>query len=428
MNAAKPQPCRTHAAKLQPCRTHAVKLQPCRTHAAKLQPCRAVQSERARWGVALFALLALPLTAAAQPTGFTPLTDFAPGETYHGVPLGLYPGYQNELTSPHLAGGLHAALQIAPRDPNGVPDPAGRIVLLSIGMSNTSQESGAFQTVLTGYADRNPRLLFVNGAQGGQTAAIIQDPNAAFWTVIDQRLAAAGVTRAQVQAVWYKEADSNPTSGWPAYAQTLRDESIRIMNIIQSRYPNIRIAYVSSRIFAGYATTQLNPEPYAYESAFAMTWLIEAQMTGDPRLNYDPAHGPVRSPFLQWAAYLWADGTVPRRDGLTWVREDFGPDGTHPSDQGRRKVADLLLPLFTENPTARLWFVKPALQQLLGDLNGDRRISFDDINPFVLGLSDPAAFAQQYPGVDLRRAGDFNRDGRFDFDDINGFVDLLASW
>ena len=43
----------------------------------------------------------------------------------------------------------------------------------------------------------------------------------------------------------------------------------------KQKWPNVRIAYVSSRIYAGYANTGLNPEPYAYEGAFAMRWVIE---------------------------------------------------------------------------------------------------------------------------------------------------------
>ena len=42
--------------------------------------------------------------------------------------------------------------------------------------------------------------------------------------------------------------------------------------------------------------------------------------------------------------YLWADGLKGRKDGqVVWKREDFGPDGTHPSMLGREKVARLLM-------------------------------------------------------------------------------------
>lgn len=59
-----------------------------------------------------------------------------------------------------------------------------------------------------------------------------------------------------------------------------------------------------------------------------------------------------------------------------------------------------------------------------GDINCDARIDFADIDPFVLVLTDPDAYAQQYPCCRSRFA-DINQDGRVDFDDIDGFVQCL---
>ncbi len=60
-----------------------------------------------------------------------------------------------------------------------------------------------------------------------------------------------------------------------------------------------------------------------------------------------------------------------------------------------------------------------------GDLNCDGFVNFDDINPFVLALSEPAGYAQQYPNCDILD-GDFNADAVVNFDDINPFVALLS--
>ncbi|MEW6249266.1 MAG: C25 family cysteine peptidase [Planctomycetota bacterium] len=60
-----------------------------------------------------------------------------------------------------------------------------------------------------------------------------------------------------------------------------------------------------------------------------------------------------------------------------------------------------------------------------GDLNCDGAVDFDDINPFVLALSDPPGYAQHYPSCNIQN-GDINGDGRVDFDDINPFVALLT--
>jgi hypothetical protein len=62
---------------------------------------------------------------------------------------------------------------------------------------------------------------------------------------------------------------------------------------------------------------------------------------------------------------------------------------------------------------------------LPGDLNCDSVIGFGDINPFVLALSDPAAYQQTFPDCNVLN-GDINGDGTVDFGDINPFVALLT--
>jgi hypothetical protein len=62
---------------------------------------------------------------------------------------------------------------------------------------------------------------------------------------------------------------------------------------------------------------------------------------------------------------------------------------------------------------------------VLGDLNGDGRVDFDDLNPFALALNDPSGYATQFPTLNSSVLGDINHDGRLDFDDLNPFADLL---
>ena len=52
-------------------------------------------------------------------------------------------------------------------------------------------------------------------------------------------------------------------------------------------------------------------------------------------------------------------------------------------------------------------------------------MDFDDINAFVLGLRDPAAYQNTF-GVPTTFQGDFNGDDDLDFDDISDFVDALS--
>ncbi|TWT45353.1 Serine protease AprX [Phycisphaerae bacterium RAS1] len=62
---------------------------------------------------------------------------------------------------------------------------------------------------------------------------------------------------------------------------------------------------------------------------------------------------------------------------------------------------------------------------VLGDMNCDGQVNILDINAFTLAISDPAAYALQYPGCNIDN-GDINGDGNVDILDINGFVSLLS--
>jgi lysophospholipase L1-like esterase len=292
---------------------------------------------------------------ARTSVGLTPLVDMGASE-YRGEPGGLYGSGANVAPPAHLDAGVALARGIQRRDADGQPSPTGRYAFVSIGMSNTTQEFRAFIPLATADPDRDPGLAIVDGAQGGMTAADWAAPGCACWSRLDDRLREAGVSAAQVAAVWVKLANRQPSSGWPAYARALADDTIGVVRLLKARFPNLRLAYLSSRIYAGYATTTLNPEPYAYESGFATRWAILDQITGAPSLAYAGANAPA--PWLAWGPYLWADGLRARGDGLTWSCGDLQADGTHPSPAGREKVAQRLLGFLRTDPTAREWYLR----------------------------------------------------------------------
>jgi Cu/Ag efflux protein CusF len=282
-------------------------------------------------------------------------------EKYQGFEGGLYPEGKNVRPTAHEAAGLALAKQVQPLDTDGKPSQEGAVVLLSVGMSNTAQISQGFYKALSGETQRNLRLVFVNGAQGGMTAAAIQDPEdnsrgTKYWTTVDDRLKQAGLSRAQVQVIWIKQADAGPREGFPAYAQKLQEELTRIVQLLPSRFPNIKLVYLSGRTYGGFARTPLNPEPYAYESGFSVKWLIEQQLKGEVALNYDPKKGPVKAPWLSWGPYLWDNGVVKRADGYHPEESDFAADGTHHAGPGVEKMGNLLLQFFKTDSTARPWF------------------------------------------------------------------------
>ena len=299
----------------------------------------------------------LASNCAGISTGRVPLTDLGAG-LYQGYQGGLYSGGSNVRPAAHDAAGIAIANAIAPLDTFGVADPTGKVVVISIGMSNATQEFSTFVPIAMNDPLKKANVMTIDCALGGQTAALIKNPTYAYWDTVKTRLRGRRSSPAQVQVAWIKEADAGPTSGFPAATTTLSLEIGSIVRILKSQFPNIGLAYLSSRTYAGYASTTLNPEPYAYESAFAVKWLIEAQVSGVDSLEYDAAHGPVESPWLSWGPYLWADGTTPRGgDGLTWACADFvTSDGTHPAASGRTKVANLLRDFFRTDATTRPWY------------------------------------------------------------------------
>jgi hypothetical protein len=165
------------------------------------------------------------------------------------------------------------------------------------------------------------------------------------------RIERAGVNPAQVQAAWVKLANKGPAGSKPEHLAKLEADTVKVLQNAKARFPNLRITYLGSRIWAGNSSGGLNPEPYAYESAFAVRSLIKRQMAGDPQL------APAKSPLLLWGPYLWAQGEKGRKlDDLRWIPEDFAKDGVHPSETGREKVARLLLEFFAKDPMAKAWF------------------------------------------------------------------------
>jgi hypothetical protein len=287
------------------------------------------------------------------PEHLPPLCDMKAGERYEGEDGGLYGSGSNTPPEAH-AKAAHAQLaRIQPLDASGKPSADGKVVLVSISMSNATQEFSFFKRVADAAPQKSPKLTIVDCAQGGQAMAEWAPPDARPWEEAKRRISQAGVTPQQVQVAWIKLANKGPSGSLQEHGKKLEADTLAVLHNARALFPNLRIAYLGSRIWGGNAIGGLNPEPYAYESAYPVRWLILRQIKGDPEL------AEARSPLLLWGPYLWAEGTKGRKlDPLIWERGDFSGDGVHPSDSGREKVSKLLLDFFTNDPLAKSWFVK----------------------------------------------------------------------
>ena len=356
--------------------------------------------------------------------GLTPISDLGTGLYLGRYEGGLYPNGSNIVPAAHDMAGRARGLAVQPLAPDGTPSPNGKYVLLSIGMSNTTQEFCCHPTTFMGRAAadadvNHSTLVIANGAAGGQTAGTWDSPTDANYNrVRDQVLTPLGVTEAQVQVAWVKVANANPTVSLPsagADAFTLVGQMGNIVRALKVRYPHLQQVFFSSRIYAGYASTTLNPEPYAYESGFAVKWLIAAQisqMAGGP---VDPLAGDLNintvAPWVAWGPYLWADGLMARSDGLTWACADLEADGTHPSTSGEGKVGLMLLNFFLDSQFTGVWF--RAGTPCRADFNHNGVVNSQDFFQFV------QAFFMRNPAADFNGDGTIGSQDFFDF--LNAF-------
>lgn len=292
--------------------------------------------------------LAAAADCARTSTGLHPIPDLGTG-TYKGVQGGLYPAGANTPPAAYATEGRRAAAEIVPRSASGQADPAGKVVLLSIGMSNTTQEFSQFVRLTRSDAVRDSDVVVVDGAQGGQDARVWADPKQRAWVEVEARLAKAGVTAAQVQAIWLKQAMARPRGDFAASSAMLEAALVKIVENAKARYPNLAQVFLSPRTYAGYAITELNPEPYAYETGFAVKRLVERSV-----------RDPGARPWLGWGPYLWADGATSGADGLTWACADTQNDGVHPSPSGQAKVAQLLQTFFNSSEFTSWYRDTPA--------------------------------------------------------------------
>lgn len=331
---------------------------------------------------------------ANSSVGLTPLNELGTG-TYLGAQGGLYPGGENLMPAAHRDDGMQLAAQIQRLDAAGNPSPTGQIGVLTLGMSNANQVFSKLGELMNGLWA--PGVVFVNGAQGSMDAALWANSDHVAWTNAQNSITAAGLTAAQIQVVLNFHAVAHiqtPAQAWPVTPGDLQTFQESIAAHILSKFPNTKLTFWGTREYGGYATSLNNPEPYAYQSAFAVKWMLEKQIHG-LGLNHHPARGPVAAPWMAWGPYLWADGLKPRLDGLLWEPRDFQSDGVHPNSRGRVKEA---------GPWARLLRTDPITASKLvpaGNLTPLCSMTFpqDNVAVTVEGPVSVEAFAQDDDGA-----------------------------
>jgi uncharacterized protein YjdB len=350
------------------------------------------------------------LTVAANAVPID-LMDMTSSNNYLNFQGGLYENSSDTVPTDHDAAGKAAAAAIQPLDQTGKPSSAGAVVFLGIGMSNATEEFSDFiNTAAVTAGVNHTTLAMEDGASGAETACYwtvaqgqtgtacpqargslldnqydrVRDSVLATATTAPSAPAGCGgppnpvpcLTEAQVQVLWIKNANPRPGASneralcdatVTGCVNDLGTEAVnyesqlgQTIRAAKSRYPNLQQVFLSTRIYAGYATDGLNPETYAYEYGYSAKWLIEAQVLQMRNQTVDPIAGDMSytdgsAAWTAWGTYLWADGDIPRSDGLVWLPTDFQADGTHPDPQGAAKVVNLLMTFYLGSPYSP-WF------------------------------------------------------------------------
>jgi hypothetical protein len=349
---------------------------------------------------------------SAQLFSATPVMDMPQPDgtclTYDSFPGGLYENCSNTVPSDHDADGQIIVTQIQPLDLNGNPSPTGKVVFGSIGMSAAQDEfSGFVSNVSKNKSVNHTTLAVSNGAASNQDACFWYPafgPPSCLATAknnydrIAAMMATRGISPNQVQVAWLKEANGrvhtyergclplgtkcvplcDPTvSGCVNSPNTtdainLEMELGDILRAAKERWPNLKMVFLTSRIYGGYGVPSAgSPEPYAYETGFAVQFLIEAQIIQMRTGIIDPVAGDLNynngtAPWISWGPYFWADGPIPRSDGLVWCdgslspnppcngEVDFESDGQHPKSV--TKQVNMMLNFFLNSPYTKPWF------------------------------------------------------------------------
>lgn len=321
---------------------------PIRSFRPSVESCenRSLMSVTPAFG-ALARIKPAPIVAAAPKI---PLDEMK--TPYLGEVGGLYGDWRNAPSDALAKAAAEAVARIVPLNSAGAPSNRGKIGFLAIGHSTTKSIFDTFRT-----ASRSVKaapVTLVNGGRDGMVSvnwATQQAP----WKHALSQVRAAGLDAKQIQAIWIETAFIFPAS-YGSYAQrksAFVGHLNAIVNRAASTFPNLQVMYFSSRYYAGYTRFPIDPEPYAYESAFGVRELILSRIN-EHTTSPDQA---VRKPVVMWGPYYWTDGmTASKIDGLSWNVRDFQGDGIHPSTSGRAKGADQLLRFFTQDALARRWF------------------------------------------------------------------------
>ncbi len=185
-----------------------------------------------------------------------PLTDLGLAQ-YLGFAGGLYPNGKNSRPLAYEDAGVTLAATVEPVDRDAKSSTSGKVAMICIGMSNASREFSQFIRLAEADPRKNPSLVMINAALNGADATQLADPVGSYWKYMERQIQHSAITSAQVQVVWLKTALAHEHRAFPEKARLLQGALRSIVEILRTKFPQLKLVYLSSRTYGGYSETDL---------------------------------------------------------------------------------------------------------------------------------------------------------------------------
>jgi hypothetical protein len=175
------------------------------------------------------------------------------------------------------------------------------------------------------------------------------------WTLCENQVAKSHLTDAQIQAAVMEIVETDPSgNGFSTLSSMthappcasgdtstidacyVEQQAGAVIRLAKEKFPNLRLLYLYTRAYGGWAITPLSPEPNAYEYGFSAQFLVQAQINqADNGGSADGVAGNLAysvAPVVLFAPYQWASGATANSEGTVWPDLDtyfYTGDWTH---------------------------------------------------------------------------------------------------
>lgn len=287
--------------------------------------------------------------------------------TYRGLVGGLYPDGENLRPFNHTQNLEEVAILIKGRRVDGrVDNTDGSVVMLGIGNGSAGSSFAEFARIAKADTVLSSRVHFINGCRVEVSLDALQSSSSAYWAEIGIALESESKSGSQVQVVWLQAEDlQNSDTAFPTSAVALAEKLRAVCETMRNVFPNLRIVYLSSRPYAGYAdhaALEVRPglrSPRDNSYGWAVKFLVENQLKRIPGYTFGTESDPI--PGLTWCTDDWADGDLENSVGLKWECSDFDESGIELSPSGAVKTGSRIYQFVSKDVISQPWFHNPML-------------------------------------------------------------------